>query len=221
MQPFDDFEDDCLRTNVWSRLPHQTPAPQIATGQNCVQYWDPQRKSVILESRGNLRFSASSDWEDGVLPLVPAGCAFDSVLLRGTVSDLTGRAWIGLTVDDPQRSPEVLSLWLGRIGSWGEPIQVAFTDQITPAVGSLARQTLQADIQLPMDFEFSATFSGSHATLRTAVNGEVHEVSQIAADFPTNFIIRYWAGTSSTLSAQFPAVYASWIGQNCSLSIHR
>ena len=215
-QVYDDFAT-CLDPLMWDRIsiPSGIP-PQIDA--DCMILNGDSGRTVAFVDGGQLVFSSLTSWEDGITNRqYSSECKIREIAIRLADFISTDRGWLGLTVDHPQKSPEVISIWIGRFSSSGDQIAVRYTDGHSPisaidtAVELMPTVTNPVDAILKVRFELGQvdiTFIGQDGMAR-------HEV--FAEGLANNFSVVFRVVGTGEFSSRIEDVYVTWDPAGCGL----
>jgi hypothetical protein len=122
-------------------------------------------------------------------------------------------------VDHPQRSPGVVSVWLGRFEDPPASIYVITNESESPLSTTASPRILQAEPDLSGPIVLAIRFDSQKAypSVSTISGSASDEVN--AAGYPWTFSVRYWAGKASGLSALLDSVRVLWEPDACGFPI--
>ena len=214
---FDDFPV-CIDSRLWSRT-RPIPGAQVGTRPYCVQLESTPTVPYAFADNGKLIISALTPWQDGITLRQLPDCQFDEVAVMIDTFAIQGRAWIGLIVDHPQRSPGVIAVWYGRIGDATEPITVVTNQAESPTSSTSNPLVLMDNVATDAPAVLSVRFDGQRAHPTFVLGDSTVETAVQAAGYPYNFSFRYWVGETSSLSAVIDAVRVFWRPAACGFPV--
>lgn len=212
---FDDFPV-CIDNRLWARTRAATPYPS-SMRPYCVELHATPSIPYALVQQGDRVLSVLSPWQDGLTLMQQPDCRFSSVALVIKDIEVSGRAWLGLVVDHPQKSPEVLSIWLGRFAAADDPVKAIANEAHSPLSGAATTHELVPEVHTAGPFILGARFDGQKAHVSISLPQESSSTSFLAAGLPNNFSLSYWVGEDSSLSAVLDAVRVLWVPETCGI----
>lgn len=211
-----DAFDECIDRRKWDRIALPTPrSPQVTT-EGCLLLDNEDSVKVAFAEDASLVFSSLEPWQDGLtLVQYESECKVREVYLEVTDLQINGKGWIGLTVDHPQKSPEVISVWLGRFIEDELPLEVRSTNTHSPLSQNERTGKLVEDLPDSGPYIVGVIFEDGRARSLIDYGDETDQLSELASGYANNFSIVFRVGEKSELLARIAEVRIRWEPEEC------
>ncbi|MFV2045430.1 MAG: toll/interleukin-1 receptor domain-containing protein [Anaerolineales bacterium] len=208
--------DECIDRRKWDRIALPTPRTPYVTMEGCLLLDNEDSVKVAFAEDASLVFSSLEPWQDGLtLVQYESDCKVREVYLEVTDLQINGKGWIGLTVDHPQKSPEVISIWLGRFIEAELPLEARSTNTHSPLSRNERTNKLVEDLPDSGRYILGVKFEDGRARSIIDYEGESKQFIELASGYANNFSIVFWVGEESELLARFEEVRIRWEPEEC------